>query len=323
MATSSAQKPSLYICTPCYGGMCTEPFLQSLLALTQVLRDNGINYLFKSVMNESLVPRARNGLVAEFLGRKEFTHLMFIDADIAFPPHGVLRLLESGHNICGAAYPKKALRISKLRETIKKYEGKDIDEDRLVAKSLDYNFNLHTGSNGQIYLDRGFCKMDHVATGFMMIKREVFEKWIETFPDDKYVNDVDGYNNEFSKDNFYTFFDCFISPESKVYLSEDYAFCYKAQTMGYEIFLDMGTALTHVGTNLYKGHVLELLSVADDLHEKQKQEQERMKNNNNNNSKEGPTKLIPTKTLGKSIPNKAKILPPKPSVTDVVTDSSK
>ena len=44
------------------------------------------------IFNESLITRARNYLVDEFLRAEEFTHLMFIDSDINFNPKDVLSL---------------------------------------------------------------------------------------------------------------------------------------------------------------------------------------------------------------------------------------
>ena len=53
--------------------------------------------------NESLVTRARNTLVSQFLDYcekddKSFTHLMFIDADIGFNGEAVTRLLQSDYD---------------------------------------------------------------------------------------------------------------------------------------------------------------------------------------------------------------------------------
>ena len=63
---------------------------------------------FASVPNVPLVTRARNHLVHHFLSSPaNHTHLLFIDADVAFFPAAIERLLAFGAPVVGAAYPRK------------------------------------------------------------------------------------------------------------------------------------------------------------------------------------------------------------------------
>ena len=80
---------------PAYGGQVTTVFLESLLRLTEVTRQNGIVITLKILSQESLIPRGRNTLVAEFLGRPELTHLLFIDADIEFRSEDILAMIRN------------------------------------------------------------------------------------------------------------------------------------------------------------------------------------------------------------------------------------
>ena len=61
-----------------------------LVALAAV---NKIEIQFGTIGNESLITRARNTLVQLFMDG-DYTHLLFIDADLAFDPKAVLRMLE-------------------------------------------------------------------------------------------------------------------------------------------------------------------------------------------------------------------------------------
>ena len=108
--------------------------------------------------------------------------------------------------------------------------------------------------NGEIVLrvdEEGFMKVDDAPTGFMVIKRSVFEKMMAAYPELNYISDSD-YNRE---DNglHYRFFDCMVDPESKRYLSEDYTFCRLWQQIGGEVYVDVQSNLTHQGAKIYRG----------------------------------------------------------------------
>ena len=77
------RKMKLYIATPMYGGMCHGLYTKSLMDTTAVLMNHGIQSQIYYLFNESLITRARNYCVDEFM-RSDYTHLMFIDSDIGF-----------------------------------------------------------------------------------------------------------------------------------------------------------------------------------------------------------------------------------------------
>ncbi len=74
------QKPKIFLATPMYGGMCMGVFVQSLLDMSNVFSQQGIKLSCAFMFNESLITRARNNLVNQFL-ETDNTHLLFIDAD--------------------------------------------------------------------------------------------------------------------------------------------------------------------------------------------------------------------------------------------------
>mgnify|MGYP000341873540 CR=1 FL=1 len=63
---------------------------------------------FSFLFNESLITRARNYLVDEFL-RSDFTHLLFIDSDIHYNPQDVIAMLALEKDVIGGPYPKKSI----------------------------------------------------------------------------------------------------------------------------------------------------------------------------------------------------------------------
>jgi hypothetical protein len=167
---------------------------------------------------------------------------MFIDADIHFDPESVLRLIQSGHDVSVAVYPKKCVMWDQAEHSIKLGENKDPAK---VSSSLVMNFKY---ANTKI--ENGFAEVLDGPTGFMLIKRSVIEQMYERYtPELKCVNDH--INRDFEE--YCAIFDCMIDPESRRYLSEDYAFCRRWQMMGGKIYADVTTTLGHVGNLRFSG----------------------------------------------------------------------
>ena len=246
-------KTKIVIATPCFGGLLHNGYFQSMIDLSVNFTRLGIPFEVMTIGNESLIQRARNGIVARFMGDTDATHLMFIDADITFSWINIVKLLLSGRELCGGCYPKKCFNWEKIKHHSVK--SPNLSDDELMAKSLDYVFNpiYHKdGDNVIIKVENGMAQVKDIGTGFMMIRRSVIDKMIKKFPETKFLNNVAGYGSNCA-DYFYTLFDCAIDPVSKVYLSEDYLFCKRWLEAGGELWLDIATNLNHTGLLDYKG----------------------------------------------------------------------
>ena len=89
--SSELKKRKIMIATPMYGGQCAGIYTKSSTDLAAAALKYGVECRFFFLFNESLITRARNYLVDEFM-RSDCTHLMFIDSDIGFDPTDVLAL---------------------------------------------------------------------------------------------------------------------------------------------------------------------------------------------------------------------------------------
>ena len=255
------KKLGVMIATPCYGGQLTEAYLHGILNTISVANKHKFQVHLNTMGNESLITRARNTLVTQFLDldKKEpdrFTHLMFIDSDIGFNGEAVWKLLNSGHDVACGIYPRKSVDWDSVKSFAEKGQL-----DNLEQKALGYNLNLSNPLN--IRVENGFAEVLDAATGFMCIKKEVFYKMIEAYPNLKYTSDQIINNDRFSSDNCYALFDCIIDEKSNRYLSEDYAFCRLWQKIGGKIYADVQSPLTHYGTYAFKGHVWSKFKVED------------------------------------------------------------
>src|SRR5471032_544842 len=97
----------VYVATPSYGGVVTTSYVHGLLDLydTADRYEFGLRINFNSF--DSLITRARNTMVAEYLADERFTHLMWIDGDIGFKGSDVVRLLLADRPLVAGVYPLK------------------------------------------------------------------------------------------------------------------------------------------------------------------------------------------------------------------------
>lgn len=214
-------KVHLHIGIPCYGGMCSEPTMTSLLKFVLLATRVGLQWSLDTMVNESLIPRGRNNLMAKMMSNKSSTHFMFIDADIRFQAESILQMIAYDKEVIGGLYPKKAI-------------------------PTNYVINLlqQTKIQGDIFT------VDTMGTGFLIFKRTVYEKLIAAHPETKYVDDV-GLGKEYEP-MMYAIFDCKID-ERGHYLSEDWLFCRRWQQIGGEIWAHSKSLLNHIGHYEYKG----------------------------------------------------------------------
>ena len=238
---------TLFLSTPCYGGLCLEKYAISILKLQVLCAREGIQLYIDTIENESLVHRARNVSVGRFMQKTKHDYFMFIDADVNFEAEAVIRLLKSGHDISVACYPKKFIDWKQAAEAVKNGDQRDM---AMLSSSLVVNFG-----KVRVEVEEGFASVLDGPTGFMLIKRSVFEKMQEHYPELNCANDHQ--NRDF--DTYHAAFDCMIDPVTRRYLSEDYAFCRRWQQMGGKIYADINTTLGHVGNLPFSGQLSERL----------------------------------------------------------------
>jgi len=248
------RQSKFFIATPCYGGALTEPYFRSVIKLMTFMNGHKIPLAFGTIANESLVTRARNVLLAYFLN-SDYTHLMFVDADIEFQVDDILKLWMHDKDVAVGAYPKKGVNWSHIKEAILLDPSQNHSPGQIGALGSDYaiNFQFIDKHKKQVGVENGLIKLHDAGTGFMMIKREAILKLIKEYPEIKYNNDVQMGGVDL-KDNFYALFDTMIDPVDKRYLSEDYTFCRRWQKMGGDIWLDPSISLNHYGSFCFQGN---------------------------------------------------------------------
>jgi hypothetical protein len=181
----------------------------------------GIPVTLKCWAGDSLLPHARNALLAAFL-ETDCTDLVFVDADISWEPGSLVRLLKHDVDLVAGAYRYKR------------------DEEAYPVNWLD---------KPELWSDpkTGLLEVRHVPMGFTRMSRAMVQKMTDHFPDKAYRHqsapDLDCrclFDLQFSDGMFF---------------GEDYVFCERWRGMGGNVWLDPELSITHHGTKDYQGNI--------------------------------------------------------------------
>jgi len=205
-------QPNLKILTPCYGGQVTAGYFHSMMNFFPYAMENGIPFSVETMPNCSLISLGRDIMLGRALEDDSWTHIMWIDADLRFEPQCIHSMVLNDKDIIGGFYPKKGLPI-------------------------DYASSPTPGGED----DENVFETIYVATGFMLIKREVITAMLEHYGDELTFS-YQGSNN------YVDLFAPLIQKENNnLYLTEDYAFCYRAKALGFKCFMSKLFELPHTG----------------------------------------------------------------------------
>jgi hypothetical protein len=231
----------IFLATPCYGGLITHRYFHSVLNLVLHSAAAGPRITVETLAGDSLIPRARNTLVAKFLAHPTATHLLFVDADIGFEPGQLARLLALDEDIAACLYPLKRM---------------DWDNDavaRARAGELISTAPLrYVGKPADSPERRGaFVTASYAGSGFMLIRRGAITRLAEAHPE---LHCAAAHATlDAPAEHLFALFDTTIDPETRHYLSEDYTFCARWRALGGKIWLDTKSILSHSGTYEFVG----------------------------------------------------------------------
>lgn len=265
--------PKVYILTPVYGNMVFVDYLTSLMQTVNLFRELGLNLQVEFVKNDSLVTRARNNAVARAMNDPACTHIMFIDADISWTPESVLKLLLSEKEVICGIYPLKHYHFNRVlsdplnpansnvvQTWIDKKNASQLrdfitDEQSIQYNLLRYNVNF---ISSELVIENNIAEIRHAPTGFLMIRRVVFEKLFKSFPGLNYTDDV-GFARPGEERYSFNIFDTSVEkmPDGKNHLlSEDFLFCERYRKISpdkHKIYCDVSINLGHSGSVTYNG----------------------------------------------------------------------
>lgn len=223
----------LLIATHTHGSV-TPAYCQSLATATAFLAAHGVPHAVM-MFEDSLVDRGRDRAAATLL-ESDCTHLLFIDGDIEFEPQAIVRLLAHGKDFAVAAYRKKNER-----------------------NEFAVSFLPDAGDQLDQCEETGCVKIARAGTGFMMLRRAVFERLREAMPDLHYEDhSVAAVPRQMT-----AFFEHIVRDGRR--WSEDYTFCERWRAIGGDIWLDPFINLSHWGPHPWRGSILDHFRAADEV----------------------------------------------------------
>lgn len=240
----------IFIPMLCYNHTCNTTFMMSFFKLIMAFRDSNIRASVFPITFESLISRGRNAAVAHFLSDPEATHILFIDSDIEFEPDDVAKLINANKEVICAGYAQKWLREDLIQHVFKRDSVPPNPLELCTFTSIQIPRPDRTEDVDEI------MEIDYATTGFLLIKREVFEKMKHAYPERKYINDIDGYMSA-NQDEFYDFFPATIRASTRRFESEDFGFSRIWKECGGTVYVHTNITLRHHGwfgfpANIYR-----------------------------------------------------------------------
>ena len=248
----------LMVATPIYGG-AQGNYVHSVLGLALAAQAIGLGIDFAFILDQPQIDRSRNMLAHAFL-KSDFTHLLFVDADIGFSADDVFSMLDRMASspdaaIVGAAVPRRSINWANVARAAQL--GLSADDPSMLER-LSGDFNVALTSNSRTFERDELIELDRLGTGLMLIRRDAIETLTRTHGELNYRPDPVEKLNYQLDDQVCALFQPLIDPQSQHLLSEDYAFCSRARAASFRIWLAPWVRASHSGPATFSGALADL-----------------------------------------------------------------
>ncbi|SAK51248.1 hypothetical protein [Caballeronia ptereochthonis] len=247
--------PNVLVCLPTHHDEVHVNFAFSLMETARALTDSGCGFQTMHVGSSHII-RARNFFASYFVAHAEFSHLLFLDTDMQFPPQAVMKLLAAGKCVAGVAYPYRRVNLDK--QIGESDQGLSLRE--WLEKHADYTVRLKTTDDGRARVTDGFVEAEHVGTGIFLARRDAFEA---AKPFAQCYAAPEQYRDMLPAGQFYGFFDTI--EEQGCYLSEDLSFCRRVRLGGASVWALVDQTIVHYGASEVAGQYLRALRMRGNI----------------------------------------------------------
>lgn len=209
----------VYIGMPTYDGKLHWTTMAGLVQVARFCGEKRLSICVDVIPGDAFIGKARDTIAARFLNT-DFSDLIFIDADVGFNLAGFSALMTA---------PDDADIVMGLYR---------VKSDQLRFPGLMFDpIERHPATMRLV-------KMQNGPGGFMRVKRRVFEKMRETWPDEHYSSgDL----------KLHHFFPSGLTAENQ-FKGEDIMFCERAIECGFNIWAVQDIQLDHTGPKTFEAN---------------------------------------------------------------------
>jgi len=210
--------------TPALDGKVYAWYTDSLANSIKVCAANGIDLLPVILIDESILPMARNELL-NIAYQEEVESIVFIDSDQVWDPVALLNLINSPHDVMGLPVVSKT---------------DDPGKFNVIIQNIDH---IQKDKQGNI-------KVDGVGTGFLKLSRKALESLWNS-------NQTVEFRGKELK------LICEYATNYNIFVGEDLYLCTKLKELEYDIWVNPNTTCAHIGSKIWMGdfaHFLDFIT---------------------------------------------------------------
>lgn len=213
-------RANVLVATPAYTGEVNYRYTESLMAATVYCLFHKVQLELKIAARMTLLEYARAYLAAKFL-QGDYTHIMWIDADVGFDPRAIVNLVNHKKDIVGGVYPVKSIPMWFPYEPIGDPDNTGLQR----AKSL--------------------------PGGFLLVSRKAMQAVADSVP----MFRIDHQSETITAPNIYQ-----MEHRDSGLLGEDVMFCERARKLGFDLWVDTNIDFVHVGMFEWGGNLAKRLA---------------------------------------------------------------
>jgi hypothetical protein len=210
--------------TPALDGKVQAWYTDSLCNSIKVCAANGIDLQPVILIDESILPMARNELL-NIAYTQEVESIVFIDSDQVWNPFALLEIINSSYDVIGLPVVSKTDEPGKFNVILQSTENIQQDE-------------------------QGNIKVDGVGTGFLKLSRKALESLWNS-------NQTVEFRGKELK------LICEYATNYNAFVGEDVYLCTKLKELEYDIWVNPNQTCAHIGSKVWTGnfaHFLEFLT---------------------------------------------------------------
>lgn len=247
----------ILIATPAYGDVVFKGFTESVshlvLAFARAFPDIAFEH---RLIDVPVLATARNILASLVIDDPSYSHLLFVDADMAFSPMLIARMLACGKPFVGSIYPAKQIPW----EQFAKLAGSDLSTIQIQMIAGDYicEDDVVVTPRGNGYRTAavvdGLVQVRASGTGVMLIERAALLRMREALPE-LWLEEPGAQVRAWglAEGGLFRGFDTMVNDEG-YHVGEDIAFCLRWTGIGGEIWAMVDEAIVHTGRGFFRGH---------------------------------------------------------------------